>query len=168
MRTPARNGNQKAVNFEQQAFEIADYGLFDLGVADLNNDGRLDIFTANHSGEQSILLNKGRVISTDVYMPWKMDQDHRFPGLAIAPHEPPMETPGIYINWVGPDVVVRAYRMGDGKPASGRIEVFTSVKIGTKQNFNVDVVEKKVSPDVDHSVIEFSGQGDGYFTFQAL
>ena len=158
--------NPGNVNFEQQPFNVADYGLFDLGVADMNDDGRLDIFTTNHSGEQSVMLNRGSNGFEDVYVPWKMDQDHRFPGLAIAPQEPPMETPGIYINWVGPDVVVRAYRMGDGKPASGRIEVFTSVKIGTKQNFNVEVVEKEVSPEVDHSVIEFSGQGDGYFTFR--
>ena len=74
---------EDSLNFKAQPFEIADFGLFDLGVVDMNNDDRLDIFTANHSGPQSLLLNNGSGKFTDVYALWKMDQDHQFPGLAV-------------------------------------------------------------------------------------
>ena len=59
-----------AGNFKEQAIEIADYGLFDLGVADINNDDRLDIFTVNHSGRQSLMLNNGSGKFTDVVSGW--------------------------------------------------------------------------------------------------
>jgi hypothetical protein len=157
---------KEGVNFQQQAIEIADYGLFDLGVADVNGDGRLDIFTANHSAEQSLLLNDGSGGYSDVYADWKIDQDRRFPGLAIFPQEPSAETPGLFINWVGPDVVVRAHRLDLQTPLSGRIEVFTSVKILEKQNVKVRVTETSSSPWIAHSVIAFTGKGDGYFRFR--
>ena len=81
-------------NFNKQAIEIADYGLFDLGIADINNDDRLDIFTVNHSGRQSLMLNNGSGAFTDVFAAWKMDQDHQFPGLVVGPEEPQADRPG--------------------------------------------------------------------------
>ena len=157
---------QENGKFEQQAIEIADYGLFDLGVADMNNDDWLDIFTANHSAQQSIMLNNGKGGFTDVYEPWKMDQVQDFPGLAIFPDEAESERPGIHVNWVGPDVVVRTRRVEKDQPVQGRIDVFTSVTMIKKENVDVKVTEKVISPFVDHSVIEFSGQGDGFFRFR--
>jgi hypothetical protein len=152
--------------FKAQAFKIADYGLFDLGVADINNDGLLDIFTSNYSATQSIMLNDGTGAFTDVYTVWKMDQDHHFPGLAILPEEPPTIAPGFYINWVGPDVFVRFHQIAPGISVRGRIEVLTSVEIMNKQNLTVAVSEKEISPEVIQSTIEFSGSGEGYFSFR--
>ena len=81
-------------NFNEQAIEIADYGLFDLGIADINNDDRLDIFTVNHSGRQSLKLNNGSGTFSDVFSAWKMDQDNQFPGLVVRPKEPQADQPG--------------------------------------------------------------------------
>jgi hypothetical protein len=153
-------------NFRLEDHKIADYGLFDLGVADMNGDDRLDIFTSNHSAEQSFLLNSGTGSFTDVYNSWKMDQDPRFPGLAIFPAEPPAEPPGIYVNWVGPDVMVRSQRLDKQTPPSGRIEVFTSVKIMQKKNVRVNVTETTISPLITHSVIAFTGGSDSHFSFR--
>lgn len=160
--------NKEVGNFRQEAFEIADYGIFDLGVADINSDDRLDIFTVNHSGQQSLMLNNGPDGFTDVYTLWEMDQDRHFPGLSISPDEPPAELPGIYINWVGPDVFVRSRHTEKKEAVHGRIEVFTPIEILKKQNFdvNVKVTDQRTSPEVVHSVIEFSCQGDGYFSFR--
>ena len=100
-----------AGNFKEQAIEIADYGLFDLGAADINYDDRLDIFTVNHSGRQSLMLNNNSGGFTDVFAVWKMDQDHQFPGLVVRPEEPQADQPGLYINWVGPRLLVRAHQI---------------------------------------------------------
>ena len=156
----------EAGNFRLQEIEIADYGLFDLGVADMNGNDRLDIFTANHSAEQSLLLNDGTGGFTDVYAAWKIDQDQRFPGLAIFPEELPAEAPGVYINWVGPDVVVRTHGLGKQVPFSGRIEVYTAIRVLDKKNVSVTVTETAALPRIDHSVIAFSGKGDGHFRFR--
>lgn len=151
--------------FKKQPFEIANYGLFDIGVTDMNNDDRLDVFTANFSALQSLLLNNGSGAFTDVYTPWKMDQDHQFPGLAVLPKESAPDLPGIYINWVGPKLLVRAHQLDQGIPVSGRIEVLSSVEITDKKNFNVVVTAKELPSKATHSVIEFSGKGEGYFSF---
>lgn len=151
--------------FKIQPFEIADYGLFDLGVTDMNNDDRLDVFTANYSALQSMLLNNGSGTFTDVYTPWKMDQDHHFTGLAVMPEEPALELPGIYINWVGPKLLVRMHKLNRNIPASGRIEVLSPVEITDKKNFDVVVSAKELPSKATHSIIEFSGKGEGYFSF---
>jgi hypothetical protein len=155
-------------NFERQKLDIKHYGIFDLGVADMNDDGRLDIFTVNHSGLQSLLINSDSQGFTDVYSAWKFDQDHKFPGLAVIRDEPAIEKPGVYINWVGPDVVVRTLGKGDDLKVSGKIEVHSPVKILEKKNFTVQVrsKENKETPNVSHSTLEFTGQGTGRFSFR--
>jgi hypothetical protein len=157
---------EDSIKFQEQPFKIADYGLFDLGVADMNNDDRLDIFTANHSGLQSVMLNGGSGAFTDVYAKWKMDQDHQFPGLAVYPEEPSPDLPGININWVCPGLMVRTHQLDQGIPVSGRIEVLSPVEITDKKNFDIVVEAKERPPKATHSVIRFSGQGKGYFSFK--
>jgi len=153
-------------NFKKQAIEIADYGLFDLGVADINYDDRLDIYTVNHSGQQSLMLNNNSGGFKDVFAAWKMDQDHQFPGLVVRPEEPKEDQPGIYINWVGPRLLVRARQIDKGTPVLGRIELLSSVKITDKQNFNVEVTAKELSSNVTNSIIAFSVEEKGYFIFE--
>ncbi len=155
-------------NFNELAIEIADYGLFDLGIADINNDDRLDIFTVNHSGRQSLQLNNGSGTFSDVFSAWKMDQDQQFPGLVVRPKEPQIDQPGLYINWVGPRLLVRAHHSDKVTPILGRIEVLSAVKITDKQNFNVEVTVKELSSNVVHSIIKFSGEEEGYFIFEPL
>jgi hypothetical protein len=160
--------NTEPGNFKHQSLKIDDYGLFDLGVADMNGDGLLDIFTTNHSAVQGMLLNKGPSGFENAYSQLKLDQDHAFPGLAIWPDEPPGKQPGIYINWVGPNVRVRAWHLKKGQSIRGRIDAYTPVKMLEKNNFdvNVNVDEENRSPQTAHSFIEFSGGQDGYFTFR--
>lgn len=153
-------------NFKEQAFKITDYGLFDLGVTDMNNDDRLDIFTANHSGRQSVMLNNGSGDFTDVFAVWKMDQDHQFPGLAVLPKETPADLPGVYVNWVGPNLLVRAHQLDQNKAVSGRIEVLSAVEITDSQNFDVSVTAEELPSKTTHSIIKFSGHGEGYFSFK--
>ena len=152
--------------FEQQNIDIADYGLFDLGVADMNADDRLDVFTANHSALQSILLNDGHGGFDDVYSPWHLHQAPDFPELSIFPTEIPVNRTGVYINWHGPDVVVSTHGAGKNLSVEGRIEVFTSVEVLKKEALDVVVTEKSVSPLVAHTTIDFSSLGKGFFRFR--
>lgn len=157
---------EDAYKFKESPFEIADYGLFDLGVVDINNDDYLDIFTVNHSGLQSLLINNGLGGFSDAYASLEMDQDRQFPGLAVLPKEPPADLPGIYINWVGPELLVRAHQMDHGILVLGRIEMLSAVEITDKHNFKVDVAAKGLPSKVTHSIIEFTGEGEGYFAME--
>lgn len=152
--------------FTEQPLHIADFGLFDLGVTDMNNDDNLDIFTVNHSGQQSLLLNNGLGEFQDIFPASKMDQDSLFPGLMVLADEPPVEKAGVYINWSGPELVVRTYRLGGNKAVSGRIEILSPVVIEDRSNFEVAVDATAVQSKVTHSIIKFTGHGDGYFSFK--
>jgi hypothetical protein len=160
--------NSNVEPFTKKNIEIARYGIFDLGVTDIDSDDQLDIYTANHSALQSFLLNDGNGRFSDAYSTLKMDQDLKFKGLAISPNEPNSDRPGVYINWVGPDIVVRYKSIPGLKVLDGRIEVLTSISLLNKSTFDikVDVHDLKISPQVVKSTIHFSSSQDGYFRFR--
>jgi ASPIC and UnbV/FG-GAP-like repeat len=69
--------------------------LFDLGVADFNEDGRLDMFAVNHKFRGAMLENAGgrfRDVTTKV----GGDPDPDFPGLEDL-RAPPMKERGVYL-----------------------------------------------------------------------
>jgi ASPIC and UnbV/FG-GAP-like repeat len=164
--TSCSSDKESAGNFKKQSLKTDDFGLFDMGVADINSDGRLDIFTANLSAPQSFMLNNGSGVFTDVFQAWKIDQDRQFPGLAVLPEEPPLGPPGVYINWVCPDLLVRAHQMDQYTHVAGSIEVLSAVEITKKQNFDVQVTTTELPSKAMHSIIRFSNHGSGYFSFK--
>ncbi len=52
-------------------------------IADVNNDGRLDVFTANY-GRNGLFLNAGKGTFTDVSAAWGIDIDGRYDACAFA------------------------------------------------------------------------------------
>jgi hypothetical protein len=75
--------------------EIPSARLFDLGVADFDEDGRLDIFTVNHKFAGAWLRNEGAKF-TDVTAAIGADPDPQFPGLDRL-RAPRMDEPGVYV-----------------------------------------------------------------------
>lgn len=159
---------QEGDPFARQPLVIADYGLFDLGIADVNQDSLLDIFTSNHSGPQSILINRGAGQFADGFSSLRLDQDGKFPGLAVVPREPDLSRPGLYINWRGPYIVVRTHGLSGSDKIAGTIRLVepSKVAIEGKQNFEVIVKADPIANDLLDTVLEFSAQGNGYFTFK--
>lgn len=55
--------------------------ILDVGVADVNHDGKLDVFTTAHSYVSSVMENDGDGNFHDATTRLGLDEDPEFPGL---------------------------------------------------------------------------------------
>ena len=93
--------------FIEQAVGVT-YELDDFGVADINSDNRLDIFTTNHSSRQSLLINRPSGEFTDQLLELGLTQNPLFPGVEPSDIHPQVDAPGLYIYFRKADVVIAA------------------------------------------------------------
>ncbi len=71
--------------------------LYDLGVADFNDDGRLDLFTTNHKFDSSLLAGNGRRGFTEVGAATGFGPTPQFPGYEDLHRDPDRSAPGLYL-----------------------------------------------------------------------
>jgi len=153
--------------FTAHRLDAATYGLFDLGVVDADGDGLLDVYTANHSGRESLLLNQGAFRFTDAFSQWGLDQDPGFPGLDVVARETVPDAPGLYVGWRGPDIVVRSHGLSGAKDAvTGTIELLSRVTMEDSEGFRIAVTAEELPSGAMRSLIRFSGGPEGYFAFR--
>ena len=160
---------ETADNFEKHAIELKTYDLHDLGIVDANGDQLLDIFTVNHSAQQSLALNQGSMHFEDAFTQWGLDQDVTFPGLAMNPEEPLPRQPGLYINWRGTDLVVRAHELGGGSAPtslSGTIDFLAKATLRPSVGYALKIEEQPLPTGSTRSIIHFSGGANGSFAFK--
>lgn len=87
--------------FESTPVTLTTYHLFDIGVAKINSDDRLDIFTSNHSDNQGVFLgNADASFSTNKITQLGLNQDLEFPGLAGRRTGAKIQQNGLYIYWL--------------------------------------------------------------------
>ncbi|MGC8738920.1 MAG: FG-GAP repeat domain-containing protein [Candidatus Hydrogenedens sp.] len=86
--------------FEPVSIPIHRYQLFDFGVADINQDGLLDIFSSNCNFRPSILLNRGEVTFENAILELNLGLQPDIPDFAcsIAPHK--IVERGLYIFYL--------------------------------------------------------------------
>lgn len=77
--------------------QIQGVKLYDLGVADFNDDGRLDVFTSNHKFDSSLLAGDGAGGFTDVLASSGFSPTPQFPGYEDLHREPVRTAPGLYL-----------------------------------------------------------------------
>ena len=67
--------------FTHQPLLTEIFALFEVGVVDLDSDNNLDVYTANHSGQQHFLHNNGSngLSSDNAISQFGFDQDREFP-----------------------------------------------------------------------------------------
>jgi hypothetical protein len=86
--------------FDRRPLDIFDRHLFDLGVADYDDDSDLDLFTTNHLNRQSLLANDGDGTFRERLFNVGLAQTRAFPGW--EDHRGPDVTgPGLYISHDG-------------------------------------------------------------------
>jgi hypothetical protein len=138
--------------------------LMDIGVADVNGDDILDVFTTNHNYRQDLLLGDGKGAYRDVLSEWGLDQSLEFPGLEIALNLPEASSPGLYIYWKGRrTLALRTFRIGEVRPVQGRLRTYTSINSHTGDGVVVEppVVAPPVGSQMSETTMGFSATKDG-------
>ncbi len=125
--------------FSQQ-FLGTTYHLFDFGVADLNDDNWLDIYTVNHRARQSLLINDGHGKFTDQLLKLGLSHNSLFPGTEPSDIKPLISEPGLYIYWHKSQLIVKAHHLKTsysalGSNILGQLQLPESAIIKTRGQF---------------------------------
>lgn len=135
---PDRGGDWEAID----GLEITTNRLFDLGVADPDRDGHLDVFSVNHKFQGTLLRNRGGLEFEDRFAAWGFSQVPEFPGLdsLSAPEE--MASDGVYI-WLTdqPGEPGRIHLAAVGKEVRGIVEVQASASVSTSGGAAAEISE---------------------------
>jgi hypothetical protein len=99
--------------------------LHDLGVADINDGGWLDIYTTNHQFRPLILTNQldGKFSNDVLRLHLGTAQDYTGGDPTFNKSKPTFDRSGLYIYWHLGELIVRAHRIPKSTPASGTILV---------------------------------------------
>jgi len=128
--------------------------LFDLGVADANGDGNLDVFSINHKFDSSTLLGDGSFGLTESTVPLGLSPTPGFPGFEALRRDPIRDTPGLYIYATDRDEPRDPLHIDAvGTAASGRI-TFASSQLRLESTSGAVVRESETSDG--STVIDFA------------
>lgn len=99
------------------------HDVFDMGVADINGDGILDIYSTGHYTRDNLLLGDGKGNYTDALTRLGLDQSREFPYLEDMDADPVLQEPGLYIHRRRRLLIFRAHELDKLGTISGRILV---------------------------------------------
>jgi hypothetical protein len=133
--------------------------LFDIGVVDVNGDNHLDIYSSNHHFRQVLLIANGQGSYRDVVSEWGLDQSKEFPLAELSFVVPDFSNPGLYIYWLGTQLIIRAIQIDGPEMWRGKVGFYDPVDILRSEGF---AVEKRdpVAPDSE-TIIEFTANSVG-------
>lgn len=99
--------------------------LFDVGVADIDDDGALDIFSVNHKFPATGLVNEGGFEFADGSAELGLSPEPQFPGLERLNRSPVLDVPGLYAHFrpaPGPRGGSLLRLRSKGRRVSGRVD----------------------------------------------
>lgn len=120
--------------------------IFDMGVVDANQDGRLDIYTSNHNYQQILWIADGKGDYSDRFSDWDLDQVRGYPGWEQSMQAPPMDKPGLYVYWQGDTIHVHAHDAS--KPARIGMHIYSKVEITRNNAFQIEKQDSRALNDV--------------------
>ena len=143
--------------------------LMDIGVADVNGDDHIDVFTSNHNSRQSLWIADGKGGYRDMLSAWGLDQNLDFPGLEITPRQPEVAAPGLYLYWKGRNtdaqftLVIRTHRIKELGRLEGTLRTYSSIHRYEGAAFAVERPVPAAGPDgaIPENVMKFSTEADG-------
>lgn len=138
--------------------ELQSFKLFDLGVADGNDDGNLDVFTTNHKFDSRFLLGDGNGGLTESLVPLGLSPTQAFPGFEDLHRQPDTTGPGLYLFATDRDQPRDPFHIDTSSiPASGRL-VFGAQDLRVEDAVNATVSTSRL-PD-GTSALDFEAGPD--------
>lgn len=128
----AQEGNHSRAAEQGSVMKIPGLKLFDIGVADYNDDGFIDVFSANHSYPSALLKNNGHGKFKNVTNQAGYGQDLNFKNFEQAGRTPKFTEPGAYF-YMSPE---------DGNPHKSQLNI----------NAIDEPVTGKITLNPDHEV----------------
>ncbi|MGK7939759.1 MAG: CRTAC1 family protein [Crocosphaera sp.] len=146
--------------FTRSRLAIQDLDVNDMGVVDVNGDGLLDIFTTNHSAQQSLLINNGLKQFSDEFSQLQLDQDISFPRLEESRKKPVMEEPGLYIYMYSQEgrrqLIMQTYRIQEiNSSMEGSLTTSWPISIHEQKNAEVDLQQNELPSGITQTKVNF-------------
>jgi hypothetical protein len=143
--------------------------LMDIGVADVNGNDALDIFTSNHNSRQVLWVNDGRGRFRDMLSASGLDQDLIFPGVEITRSDPNMVEPGVYIYWKARNersqftLAIRTHGIKELGHLDGSLRTFSAIHQihGTDFTVGSPATAPVTGAEVSETVLNFASDQDG-------
>ena len=120
--------------FEEFSFSLPLYDLFDIGVADADDDGNLDVYTLNHSAQQSLLINETQGRFVDVLADVGLSQDPVFYAVEDSLEAPEFGAPGYYIYRQHRQLKIEAYKADKMKALEGTLSLPWPISVESSKN----------------------------------
>ena len=111
--------------------------IYDMGVVDADNDGKLDLYTANHNYRQFLFLGTGGGQFRDVLSEWKLDQSASLPGFEQSNVEPAINRPGLYVYWLGDTLHLRFHVTDGMAPFKGTARFYNLATIVSNEGVEI-------------------------------
>ena len=161
--------SSKKVFVEHKLPASITYDLMDIGVADVDGNDLLDIFTSNHNSRQYLWVADSKGGYRDMLSAWGLDQDPAFPGIEISQDGPRIDKPGVYIYWQGRNsrsqypLVIRTHRIKEVGRLAGTIRTFSGIRGREGPAFTVQAPVSTAVADslTPQTTMEFASDADG-------
>ena len=157
----AKSSSIVAGDFLRSEISLALYDLLDLGVADINSDDNLDIFTTNHSARQSILLGDGKGEFANSLDTLKLGQDHSIPGIEDSDKPPELNESGYYIYRQSRQLFIVAHNVEVLSTLSGSMTVSWPMVVEDKKNAEINIIARNEVNLEQSSKVEFAVKEKG-------
>ena len=151
--------------FNSQAIPSSTYHLFDIGVAKIDSDDYLDIFTSNHSDLQGAFLGGDALnFTTNQVTRLGLNQDLNFPGLESRRNNPPSTQSGIYVYWKYGQFVVES---NVDTPLEGEVSFPSTVEsYWNSASASASVSTEPTETGGIRSIVSFEFESNGQLTIE--
>ncbi len=140
--------------FVLQELMLEEYALNDIGVVDVNADNYIDIFTVNHSGDQSLMVNSGNMHFDPRFHNKRLSQSREFPEVEDSLTEPKFNKSGLYIYRKARWLYIQAYKVLPNDRVIGTLSVPWPIKVDKDQTDGSAIT--KLVTENGKSTIKFS------------
>jgi hypothetical protein len=148
------------LDFELEPLPLADYHLDDLGVADVDGDGRLDVYTTNHNAAQRVAYGRGdgRFSPVD-FETLGMVQNPTYPGLPDSRWRPASPGEGLHVYSLRGRLFLRRLGLAGVGAIRGSLYMYEEQSVSARGfTYSIECGGDPVYP----CRLDFESTGDGH------